>query len=300
MSDSHLTPETRLVLEYTEEARIAYIKQPLAVPYPKATEILKLLRTFYESNQARGAMLIGDNFNGKTTVIRTFCERYPTTRDPEYDTTTIPVLFVESPPASGERRLYSKVLETLNVPHNPNAKITELHTQIIRVLKLCHTKMLIIDNLHHCFSGTLRERQAMLRVLRNLCLELSIPIVGVGSPELLGSKDLKVELNTSFPPTILPRWKNDDVFKSLLATFEERIPLRKPSGLSEDGLAKQLHTMSEGLIGELAEIFRRAATRAVEKNQEAITKATLENIEWVSPKHRRTHAQRLLRESGSL
>jgi hypothetical protein len=61
-----------------------------------------------------------------------------------------------------------------------------------------------------------------------------------------------------FPPTILPRWRTDDEFRQLLASFEKIIPLKYPSDLQgSTTLTAKLLTRSEGTIGELKDAPRR-------------------------------------------
>ena len=75
-----------------------------------------------------------------------------------------------------------------------------------------------------------------------------------------------------FPPTILPRWRTDDEFRQLLASFEKIIPLKYPSDLQgSTTLTAKLLTRSEGTIGELKMLLAAVATDAMRNGTERIT-----------------------------
>src|SRR4051794_29579065 len=62
----------------------------------------------------------------------------------------------------------------------------------------------------------------------------------------------------------LPRWQLEDIeYAKLLATFEQLIPLRQRSGLTEPGLAREILIAADGLIGGVANLLRQAAVEAV-------------------------------------
>jgi hypothetical protein len=91
---------------------------------------------------------------------------------------------------------------------------------------------------------------------------------------------------------VLPRWKFDNDFLRLLASFEKMLPLKKPSILHETTLATQLFSMSEGYIGELSRILTDAAAYAVEHEHEKIDAKILQAINWVSPSDRKRQIDR--------
>jgi hypothetical protein len=81
----------------------------------------------------------------------------------------------------------------------------------------------------------------------------------------------------------LEKWANNGDFKRLLATFETRIPLRKPTGLAaDDDLRNEIFYLSEGLLGIVAEMLSRSAELAVKSGEERIT---LEHVRAVAPEN---------------
>jgi hypothetical protein len=80
----------------------------------------------------------------------------------------------------------------------------------------------------------------------------------------------------------------------LLASFEQTLPLRHPSGLIEKHLAQKLLAQSEGNLGELSTLLTTAAIYAIETGIEQINDEVLAAIDWVPPSERRRQAERLV------
>ena len=64
------------------------------------------------------------------------------------------------------------------------------------------------------------------------------------------------------------------------------------SDLSREPLAKIIHDLSEGLIGEVVEIVTRAAVAAISRGEGRITGATLWDLGYVPLSRRRNSALR--------
>lgn len=62
---------------------------------------------------------------------------------------------------------------------DPEAKLRNQAVHLMR--KLCETKMLIIDEIHNCLTGSAKLLPEVMNTLKNLSNELSLNIVGVGT-----------------------------------------------------------------------------------------------------------------------
>ena len=80
----------------------------------------------------------------------------------------------------------------------------------------------------------------------------------------------------------------------LLASFERTLPLREPSRLADEQMARHLFALSEGSLGELSVLLTSAAVSAVQSGAERIDAQVLAAIDWVPPSERRRRAERLL------
>jgi hypothetical protein len=69
------------------------------------------------------------------------------------------------------------------------------------------------------------------------------------------------EMGSRFDTVPVPRWGFDEDFAALLDSLEASIPLAQASNLSRLPLARMIHDLSEGLIGEVVDIVTRCRVR---------------------------------------
>lgn len=70
------------------------------------------------------------------------------------------------------------------------------------------------------------------------------------------------------------------------------MPLAHASNLSRPPVAKMIHDLSEGLIGEVVDIVTRGAVAAVESGEERITSSIIMALGYVPLSRRRNSALR--------
>jgi hypothetical protein len=143
-------------------------------------------------------------------------------------------------------------------------------------------------------AGNLQRQRAFLNVLKYIGNELQVPIVALGTEDALYALQSDAQLANRFVPTPLPEWKFDRDFLGLLASFEETLPLRHPSGLTEVKLATRIFSMSEGSIGEIVALLQTAAVEAIKTKQERISVDLLAKLRWTEPSQRRARAAQLI------
>ena len=95
-----------------------------------------------------------------------------------------------------------------------------------------------------------------------------------------------------FHSALRGRRQYDEDFATLLDSLEASLPLANASELSREPLAKIIHDLSEGLIGEVVEIVTRAAVAAIAGGEDRITGATLSDLGYVPLSRRRNSALR--------
>ncbi len=292
MSDPslHLLPKVAAYLDRSDPERIAYIRSPRWIGYPRAQETidrLENLLTHPKSHRMPNLLIIGDTNNGKTMLVQRFCNRHKPEDNPDGDAAVVPVLYVQAPPIPDESRFYNAILELLFAPYKPGDRADRKQFQAIKLLRTVGLKMLVIDEIHHILAGTMSKQKAFLNVIKYLGNELEVPIVGVGTRDAFRAIQTDLQLSNRFDHALLPLWDNDDEYLRLLVTFERAIPLRQPSNLVDGALADKIYSMSEGYIGEISRLLETAAVDAVETGAERIDKKRLDRIGWVAPSERR-------------
>lgn len=109
-----------------------------------------------------------------------------------------------------------------------------------------------------------------MNAIKLMCNELMIPIVGVGTNTAVLVLHFDAQLASRFDVLELPTWEPDDEFRFLLASFEEILPLKKPSNLMSEQLAEKLYEISEGNLGNLHRLLIECATTAIQSGQECL------------------------------
>jgi hypothetical protein len=294
---SHLHAAARGVLDLPAPERIAHLRRPRWIGYPRAKQLLdKLddLLTHPKTHRMPNLLIVGNTNAGKTMLANRFVQLHPADDNLQGDAVIVPVLAIQAPPGPDEGRFYNAILEALFAPYNPRERVAQKQVQVLRILKQIGVRMLIIDEVHNVLTGPVTKQRQFLNVLKYLGNDLQIPLVGLGTPEALRAVQADPQLANRFEPAALPPWQLNQEFQMLLASFERTLPLREPSRLADEQMARHLFALSEGSLGELSVLLTSAAVSAVQSGAERIDAQVLAAIDWVPPSERRRRAERLL------
>lgn len=287
---NHLNDKARAALELSDEERINYINTESWIGYTNALKIidrLEYLFNFPKKHRMPNLLIVGDTNNGKTMIVNRFQEKHPVHINGDGDAITLPVLVIQAPAGPDEAQLYEEMLIKLGAPFSFTERPSKKRFQILRIMEQTSTRLLVIDEIHNIISGGRSRQRTFLNVLKNLCNDLKMPLVGVGTEDAFNAINTDPQLSNRFEPMILRRWKPGNEYSRLLASFELMLPLRKPSKLTEKNLADEILRMSEGTIGEISTILSRAAIEAIKDKSERITLKTLSSLDWIQPSERR-------------
>lgn len=259
--------------------RVRFICAERWIGFPRAELGLSLLRDLIRHPPcARMPCLLihGDSGMGKTKIVERFRRDFPDDFDTEQGRARRPVVVMEMPPGPGEQRFYGQLLATLNAPHHGYERLDVLEQIALRLLRAIDPRMLIIDEVHNLLAGTPREQRRTLNLLKFLANQLRVPLVCPGTDDALRAMQSDPQIASRFEPFHLPRWCADAAFRSLLATLEAALPLRKPSNLGQKSMVEYILTHSGGITGNVVRLLTRAAVYAILDGQERIDTAVLE------------------------
>lgn len=293
----HLTAAAHAVLDLPPAARIEHIRSARWIGYTRAKQLLdKLddLLTHPKTHRMPNLLIVGATNAGKTMLANRFVQLHPADDNPDGDAAIVPVLAVQAPPGPDESRFYNTIMEALFAPYDPRERVAQKQVQVLRILKRVGVRMLIIDEVHNVLTGPVTKQRHFLNVLKYLGNDLQIPLVGLGTIEALRAVQADPQLANRFEPAALPHWRLDQDFQMLLASFEQALPLRKPSRLADEHLARKLLALSEGSLGELSALLTTAAVYAVHTGIERIDEKVLTAVDWVPPSERRRRAESLV------
>jgi len=297
---THLNDEARKAIELSDEERVRFVRRGRWIGYSRAIEILDELEDLFTHppmHRMPNLLIVSPTNNGKTMIAKRFLARHPSSANPRGDAMHVPVLLVEIPPVPDESRLYDNILEALGAPFktsdDPSKKEFQVHSQLKRV----GLRMLMLDEVHNMLAGSAKKRMVFANVLRRLGNRLEAPIVGLGIADAVRAVNNDRQLANRFTPMYLPRWKLDDEFYRLLASFERMLPLKQPSNLIAHAIATKLYAMSEGVIGELDRVLKKAAVHAIRTGTERIDEKVLGGFRWTQPSARKLKAEAAIQES---
>jgi len=284
-------PPTHIGLfDNIDEERLERIWTPFWLNYPEGTRALEYLARLLKqpkSHRPQSCLIIADPAAGKTALAKQFVK----TVNPEFtgkgEGRTMPVVYVQAPPNGNAALLYTAILESIGAPHRPtwlmNRKIFELQN----LLPKLGTRMLIVDELHHILAGTVRDRSVFLNVLKSLSSEFGIPIVGIGTKELLRAMHTDEQFASRFEPYRLKQWNADEDYARFLVQLCRHAGFKDTSAVKQKGFVRTIHRQSKGLTGEAWKLMSRLLEYAETQGSDKLDIGMLEKIGWVMPGERR-------------
>lgn len=287
----HLHNKTReIVNNFSDEERIHSIKKPKWIGYSQANNIVirfNELLNYPVNHRMPNILLVGDSNNGKTALLNKFIKSNQSYVEDETNKLIVPTLLIQAPPEPDERRFYNAILESLFAPYKSSERIEMKQQRVIHLLKKVELRLLIIDEIHHVLAGNLSKQRSFLNVLKFLSNELKISMICSGTRDAFNAIQTDPQLANRFEPKVLKKWKNDEEYLRLLASFESLLPLKEASMLIESSISTKILAMSEGLIGEISRILELASILAIESGVEKINRNILNNIDYTAPSDRK-------------
>jgi hypothetical protein len=288
----HLNKDGSALLNASDEERIRSIRAGTWLGYERAKEILARMEdllTYPRITRMPNMLLVAPSFNGKTSILEHFLARHPPDLDPEREVTIYPVVRVESPDSPDVSGFYSRILDALMAPYKPSASTNEKNSQIKVLFRQLNVKMLLVDEIHHLIAGSLNRQRNFRNALKSLGNETKVAIVAAGTEDSYNAFNTDPQMSSRFTPEELPLWKPNNEFGQLLHSLERRTPLAKPSNLIDPGMMLEIHSRSEGTLGDMCDFFKELAVSAIRNKTEQITLESIRTLRWVPPSRRKQY-----------
>lgn len=264
----------------TDADRFAFLQKIPWIGYPWVKQILLTLDDSFHHiphQRSPGLMIIGDIDSGKTSLLERFTELHPEVENPD-GTRQHPALLVRAPLRADEQLFYANILNTLRIPFPPQENVRNRHGRVLSMMVKAKVRMLLVDEIHNVLAGSHRAHHEFLNLLREFTSVLRIPIVGAGIESAYNALQYDQQLRSRMPTVRLEPWKFNDDFFRLLASYEGRLPLKRPSGLANDPLARMLFDRCLGSMGGLYTILKKATMEAIRNGQERVTVAIVKHV----------------------
>ncbi|OFA05640.1 TniB family NTP-binding protein [Duganella sp. HH101] len=289
---SHLSSTASALLHHTDEERIYAIREGTWLAYPDAKRVIKHMEdllSYPRVTRMPNLLLVAPSFNGKTSILQRFEALHPPDEDPAKEVSLHPVVLVEMPPKPDINDFYTRILDRLKAPYRHNATDREKYSQIKTLFRNMGVKMLVVDEIQHLISGGKVRQSEFRNALKSLGNETGVVMVAAGIEEALNAFNTDPQMSSRFTPITLPLWRADKNFASLLATLENRMPLKYPSNLKDPGMVLTLHNRSEGTIGDMCDLVKELAVDAIRSKAERITNDRAKSFDWIPPSKRREY-----------
>lgn len=283
-----LTTRAKQALSLSQDERISNTQKKVWITHPRAQMILEEMEYLYHHERDErmpNLVIVGDTNNGKTTILNKFMEMHPSYVS--VPSNVYPIVKIQAPISPSEKAFYEKILDALKVPYGISASAARKEAQVIEILTDIQTKILIIDELQDIFHGTKPQKNKFLTALKHLGNTLQISIIAAGVPSVQRVLASDSQLANRFTTMKIPRWNYNKDFLRLLISLERTLPLKEPSNLHQNEIASRIYDLSEGLIGEVSSLLKKATIFAIKKNYEKIDISVLNSIHFIKPSHRR-------------
>lgn len=286
----HLGATALKQVELTDKERIFAIQKGTWIPYPRAKEILDRMEELLEYPRIcrmPNMMIVGASNNGKSELLHHFEAKHKPDPNPDGEYSIIPVVFVQAPKKPDLNAFYKKILEAIWQPYSIRAHDTDKETEVVKVLRNVQLKVLMVDEIQHIIAGGQVKQREFRNGLKTLGNDVRMSIVVAGVEEAFNAFNTDSQLSNRFEPEFLPKWNMNNEYGDLLMSFERRLPLKNPSNLRDPAIAQKILWMSEGILGEIHEILKRASILAIKNKSEQISLSVIEKIRWTQPSKRK-------------
>lgn len=275
----HLRPDVRAHAMEDDEARIRRIRADRFVPFARAVEGLNRLEDLlaYPERTCMPNLLIhADAGMGKTRLATKFRRDHPPGFDEERGTAIRPIIFVDMPPAPDQGRFFNRLLASVGAPYDSRATVGRKEALALRLLPQLKPGWLMIDEVQHLLSGSYRQQRQALNLIKGLGNHRRIPIVALGTQDALIAIRTDAQVDSRFWTFEITRWREDDELRSLLATVETVLPLRRRSSLAERAMLRLILAHTGGVTRDMFRLLVRAAELAIRTGRERIDAALME------------------------
>lgn len=269
--------------------RVRELSQKLFIAYERAEDILAELEelTVEKHAEPETRLIVARSGNGKTAIARRLLRMFPPKNDPDAPSAEFPVIRVLMPGRTTRRGVALEILRALGQTRKPHTQTDDLLASALQVVRSLKVKTILLDEFQHLNSGSAKEREQMRNEIKNLGDNCGVVVIGLGTETALNVVNSEPQFINRFETITLPIWRLDDETRYLIHNFEQSLGLQKESNLAEnDKFLTKLLKESEGTIGAMHKILRRAAIYAMLSGEEPINEKTLKEIDWVRPSAR--------------
>ena len=238
-----------------------------------------------------GMLLTGDTNNGKTAILLRFKElveqnslrRTVISKDNIESVSLKPIAYIETPPTQISA-LLKEILNSVNAPHNDKANVDELMINVIKALRTARVRVLMLDEFQNTLDVYGLKLPDLMNKLVYISNKASVSLILAGLPTISLAISSIHPLRNRLQRFHIPKWENDDGFQSLLKAMAKKRKIKCEPSFESEEMTDYIYSLTEGLIGEVANLISEVAGR----NGDNLTRASFEETPWMPPSKRKT------------
>ena len=264
------------------------IPSELYVEYPIAERVMECFwdrMDFPNPHRPLGCLLVGDPDNGKSRILKQWIHDYSNAVTPLGVGDLVPIVYVDAPSRCSQKHLYQEFGRKLRVPIAERMNLDRSDSVLMDHLEKAGTKVIVIDELQHLYTGGSLKFRAVLDRLKTFSNTLGITIFAAGTELAYDLIRDDEQYLSRMPPMRLPGWDLNENYLGLLLAFEEEMNVPQGSFTSKDA-SSLIWKHSGRSIGRTVRVLNDTLKEANRRNGQEITlddinRAGFSDLPWV-------------------
>ena len=247
-----------------------FLERPVSMDHLSGSSFANKFAFYHEDKRLmqrrQGMLLRGNTNNGKTRILLKFKEVIQEKTGNEFHVgahkqkvSLHPVIYVSTPP-SKMQFLFRDILQKLDAPYPNRLSKDELLGMAVDALVESEVRMLILDEFQNTLEGEKNNLPLLLKSLLHISNKAGVSLVLAGTPEIEVAIATQAPMRNRLLRFPIPEWRNNGEFQNLIKSMEEARNLRCTPPLHSPDIARQIFNMTEGLIGEVANLLFQLST----------------------------------------
>lgn len=272
------TPPLRSALE---QASSVFVRYPRL--HELHLDIQRCQRVSRLAGEPQCMALEGVTGAGKSTLVQWYASKFE--RRLTDTSTAVPVLYVETPSPATIKDVARAMLESLGDPAAAHGTAGALNSRLVKQIAACGVELVILDDFHHLIdTETDRVLMKVSEWLKTLIKKTGVPylVVGIeGKVERILRANAQLSRLFAARETLRPfQWdpgRPDTLreFGQFVATLEKGARCELPADLPRTELLYRLYYATDGVVGNLMNLFRYAMMLADERGASVLDLALL-------------------------
>jgi len=279
MSDfSHVHPDSHSYFSLTDHERTLVCCQDIWVPHPSVENLIARMHVMMQMTNkinAPSMLVIGPGGSGKTSMIEELKKRHRVWAEK--------MVFVTMHQSPNGYSLKELILQEIGVGVSRRARLNEnISPELQYLIKSQNIRAIVIDEIHDALTLTDFQQRINLSLLKNLAgSNYGLCVFAFGIPDAARVLRRDAQLARRYAVRSLKQWGNDSEFRSFVASYIFRLPLRKPTNFKDQKLFLKIMETGQGLTDNIVKILQAAAMSAITDGSEHIAHKHLDNIEYI-------------------